>query len=334
MTALDGEELRGDDRLRGDQVREGLLADAASLWDDPPTLPPKWLYDERGSRLFDEITRLPEYYPTRRETEILAAHSVDIARRTDAGLVAEFGSGTSTKSRLLLTAFAHRAVTRAHSLTYVPIDVSAEVLAAASRELAADYPTVTITPLLADFTAPLHLPASSAPRLAMFLGGTVGNFDDAQRTEFFGRMADALAPGDYFLLGADLIKDTGRLVAAYNDKAGVTADFNRNVIEVLRSELDASRLYADDFDHIARWNPGEHRIEMWLRARRDVEAYFGALDREWRLSKGTEIRTEISTKFDAAALGRELEVTGLAVEQLWTDTHGDFAVLLARRLDR
>lgn len=309
----------------------GLRADAVSLWADPPTLPTKWLYDERGSNLFDEITRLPEYYPTRRETEILAAHSVDIARRTDVELVAEFGSGTSTKSRLLLTAFAHRAQTHHRSLTYVPIDVSNETLVQASRELSLDYPTVRIDPLRADFTVPLELPPTSGRRLTMFLGGTIGNFDTAGRAAFFERMAAALAPGDYFLLGADLIKDTGRLVAAYNDKAGVTADFNRNIIEVLRTQLGATGLYADDFDHIARWNPAEHRIEMWLRARRGVDAYFAVLDRSWRLARGTEILTEISTKFDAGALQSELAAAGLASEVTWSDSHGDFIVVLCRR---
>ncbi|MFW0788292.1 L-histidine N(alpha)-methyltransferase [Gordonia sp. CPCC 205333] len=309
----------------------GFAADAATLWNDPPTLPTKWLYDERGSKLFDEITRLPEYYPTRRETEILAAHSVDIARRTDAALVAEFGSGTSTKSRLLLTAFAHRAALQSRSLRYVPIDVSAEILTQSSHDLSLDYPAVSVEPLLADFTEPLGLPSSDGPRLAVFLGGTIGNFEAAGRAEFFGRIADGLAPGDFFLLGADLVKDTGRLVAAYDDKAGVTADFNRNVIEVLRVALDATGLYPDDFAHIARWNPGEHRIEMWLRTRRDVDAYFAALDRNWRLPAGAEILTEISTKFEVESLESELRSAGLAQEALWTDSQEDFAVILSRR---
>ncbi|NMO02511.1 L-histidine N(alpha)-methyltransferase [Gordonia sp. TBRC 11910] len=306
----------------------GLIADAATLWNNPPTLPTKWLYDERGSKLFDEITRLPEYYPTRRETEILAAHSVDIAQRTDATLVAEFGSGTSTKSRLVLTAFADRAAAKGRSLSYVPIDVSAEVLVQAARELSADYPTVDVEPLLADFTRPLELPPSDGPRLAMFLGGTIGNFDAGGRADFFARIAAALNPGDFFLLGADLVKDTGRLVAAYDDKAGVTADFNRNIVEVLRTSLNATGLYADDFDHIARWNPREHRIEMWLRARRDVDAHFAALNRDWHLPRGTEVLTEISTKFDVGALGGELASAGLTEQDSWTDSHGDFVVML------
>ncbi|GAB17053.1 hypothetical protein GOEFS_018_00850 [Gordonia effusa NBRC 100432] len=312
-------------------IDAGLAADAATLWNNPPTVGTKWLYDERGSKLFDEITRLPEYYPTRRETEILAAHSVDIARRTEAAMVAEFGSGTSTKSRLLLTAFAHRAASQSRSLRYVPIDVSPEVLTQSSHDLSLDYPTVSVEPLLADFTEPLDLPPADGPRLAIFLGGTIGNFDTAGRAEFFGRIADGLVPGDFFLLGADLIKDTGRLVAAYDDKAGVTADFNRNIIEVLRTALDATGLYPDDFAHLARWNPAEHRIEMWLRARRDIEVYFAALDRSWRLPAGTEILTEISTKFDIESLGAELRSAGFSQEAVWTDSHDDFAVILARR---
>lgn len=310
-----------------------LAADAlAGLWADPPTLPVKWLYDERGSKLFDEITRLPEYYPTRRETAILRARAAEIVAVTEAEMIVELGSGTSTKTRLLLDAFVAHWETCATRLRYVPVDVSDEMLAAASEILSVDYPAIDVVPVVADFTEPhMPLPAADGPRLAVFLGGTIGNFSATDRTEFYRRLAGSLSPGDYFLLGADLIKDTGRLVAAYNDKAGVTADFNRNMIEVLRTGLDAQRLYADDFDHIARWNPAEHRIEMWLRARRDVAAYFGVLQRTWRVAAGTEILTEISTKFSRADLAAELDAAGLPVVESWTDPAGDFALTLCRR---
>ncbi len=310
-----------------------LAADAAEgLWQTPPVLPTKWLYDERGSKLFDEITFLPEYYPTRRETAILAAHATDIASTTDATMMVELGSGTSTKTRLLLDAFAAHAAEHGREFTYVPVDVSAEMLAGTAEILAADYPSLTIEPVLADFTAPgLQLPQSDGPRLAAFLGGTIGNFDDPARDEFFTALSEALSPGDYFLLGADRIKDTGRLVAAYDDKAGVTADFNRNMIEVLRRGLDASGLFVDDFDHIARWNPKLHRIEMWLRARRPINAHLGALDREWQLPEGAEILTEISTKFAPEQLAAELSDAGLPVVETWSDPAGDFQVTLSRR---
>lgn len=314
------------------ELEQPLVADAlAGLWSDPPTLPAKWLYDERGSLLFDEITRLPEYYPTRRETAILAARSADIAAITGAATMAELGSGTSTKTRMLLSAFADRVASTGRRMRYVPVDVSVEMLESSAATLALDYPDIEIVPLAADFTAPgLILPPANGPRIVVFLGGTIGNFDDEERARFLARLAEALEPGDFFLLGADLIKDTGRLVAAYDDKAGVTADFNRNMIEVLRTGLDARGLYADDFDHVARWNPVRHRIEMWLRARRDIDVWFAALERAWRLAPGTEVLAEISTKFDLDELAGELAVAGLRVVETWTDDGGDFSLTLSR----
>ncbi|GAA1482606.1 L-histidine N(alpha)-methyltransferase [Gordonia sinesedis] len=310
-----------------------LATDALSgLWSDPPVLPAKWLYDERGSKLFDEITRVAEYYPTRRETEILRERADEIAAVTEATTMVELGSGTSTKTRILLDAFAARAEAVGAWFTYVPVDVSTEMLQSSAAILAADYPGIEIDSVVADFTEPhLTLPPSTGPRLAVFLGGTIGNFDEDARREFLTRLASALSPGDFLLLGADLVKDTGRLVAAYNDKAGVTADFNTNMIEVLRTGLAARGLYAGDFDHIARWNPKAHRIEMWLRARRDIDAYFAALDRGWRLPAGTEVLTEISTKFVPADLTADLADAGLGVVSEWTDPAGDFLLSLSRR---
>ncbi len=297
------------------------------LWQHPPTLPARWFYDERGSRLFDEITRLPEYYPTRRESEILEAHRDDIVALTKATTLIELGSGTSTKTRLLLDAFTEGG----RELTFVPLDVSAEVLAEAAQLLIADYPTVTVVAQVADFTEPFGpLPGAPGERLAIFLGGTIGNFDVAERDAFLGRIRAALAPGDAFLLGADLVKPPERLVAAYDDAAGVTAAFNRNLIEVLRRDLCAEGLYVDDFAHVARWNAEGSRIEMWLRAVRDVHAHFGVLERDWDLAAGTEIRTEISVKFRLDALRAELERHGLHPIESWTDTDGDFSLTLSR----
>lgn len=322
--------MRGDS-LAAPTTLPPLARDAsAGLWLDPPTLPAKWLYDHRGSRLFDEITQLPEYYPTRRETYLLRRYADDIARLTNAAMLIEFGSGTSTKTRLLLDALT-TAAPRDVPLRYVPIDVSSEMLSESAERLAREYPTADIRPVVGDFTSPtLELPVADSPRLAVLLGGTIGNFDEQQRRDFFAGLVNVLATGDFLMIGADLIKDTGRLVAAYNDKAGVTADFNRNVIEVLRSGLEASGLYADDFDHIARWNPAEHRIEMWLRARRDVHAYFRVLDKDWTLAAGEEMLTEISTKFDISTLSDELTAAGLDSVTSWSDPSDDFALLLGR----
>jgi L-histidine Nalpha-methyltransferase len=301
-----------------DDVRRGL-------WQSPPSLPARWFYDERGSRLFDEITRLPEYYPTRRETELLTEHSADIVKLTGATTVLELGSGTSTKTRLLLSAF----TADGRDLRFVPLDVSAEVLAESAEAIAADYPTVTVAPVVADFNEPFAaLPGVPGERLVLFLGGTIGNFDDAERDAFLTRIRDALVPGDHFLLGADLVKPPSRLIAAYDDSAGVTAEFNRNLIEVLRAELDAQGLYVDDFQHVARWNPVQHRVEMWLRARRDVSVHFAAIDRDWTLPAGGEMLTEISVKFRLPELHAELRAHGLDLVEAWTDDDHDYSLTL------
>ena len=305
-----------------------IAADArAGLWQRPPTLPARWFYDERGSKLFDEITRLPEYYPTRRETEILAQRSGVIAELTGATALLELGSGMSTKTRLLLDAFAARG-----KLLFVPLDVSEEVMTDAARAIAADYPGVTVRPVTADFTESFgDLPGEPGRRLVAFLGGTIGNFDEDERRGFLARVRDALASGDHFLLGADLVKSPSRLTAAYDDAAGVTAAFNRNLIEVLRTELGASGLYADDFEHVARWNPQRSRVEMWLRAQRDVHAHFVALDRDWELRAGEAMLTEVSIKFRLPELRRELTAQQLEPVQMWTDGAGDFSLTLAAR---
>jgi L-histidine Nalpha-methyltransferase len=301
-----------------DDVRDGL-------WQTPPSLPARWFYDERGSRLFDEITRLPEYYPTRRETEILNRHSADIVRLTGATTMLELGSGTSTKTRLLLSAF----TADGGSLHFVPLDVSAEVLTESAEVIAAEYPTITVEPVVADFNEPFtELPGKPGERLIIFLGGTIGNFDDAERADFLERIREALAAGDHFLLGADLIKPPSRLIAAYDDSAGVTAEFNRNLIEVLRAELDAEGLYVDDFQHVARWNPVLHRVEMWLRARRDIDVHFAAIDRDWKLSAGAEMLTEISVKFDLPDLQDELRRHDFQLVQSWTDDKNDYSLTL------
>ncbi len=309
-------------------TERGIVADVeAGLWQTPPTLPARWFYNERGSRLFDEITRLPEYYPTRRETEILLAHSEEIARLTGATTLLELGAGTSAKTRLLL-----RALTCHGSLIrFVPIDVDATVMAESGEGLARDFPSVAVEPLVADFTEPyVELPGRPGERLVIFLGGTIGNLDTEERGAFLDRIRSDLAPGDHFLLGADLVKTPSRLIAAYDDSAGITAEFNRNLIEVLRTELDAEGLYVDDFQHIVRWNPVEHRIEMWLRARRDVAAHFRVLGRDWHLAAGSEMLTEISVKFRLPDLLGELRAHRLEPVQTWTDHHGDFSLTLTR----
>ena len=332
MTAVDGAITLGTDRWSVVQHRnqltpaEQLAMDVrAGLGQDPPTLPARWFYDERGSLLFDEITRLAEYYPTRRETEILRARAAEIEARTRATTLIELGSGTSTKTRLLLDA-----LTVDHAVTFVPIDVIVEVLTDAARSIAPYYPTVTVAAIASDIYGSLgRLPGEPGHRLVAFLGGTIGNFDADGRAALFGRIHDALSAGDHFLIGADLKKDPQRLIAAYDDGEGVTAEFNRNLIEVLRRDLDADGLSPGDFQHVARWNAAESRIEMWLRAVRDVHAHFPTLDLDWHLRAGQEMLTEISVKFELPVLHRELAQRGFDVVRAWTDDAGDFSLTLA-----
>jgi len=317
--------------LRSRVADPRLVADVlAGLWQTPPSLPARWFYDERGSRLFDEITRLPEYYPARRETEILTRRAGEIAALTGAGTLVELGSGTSTKTRLLLDAL----TAGERSLLFAPLDVSAEVLLEAARSIGAAYPSVTVAPVIADFGEPfVDLPGRPGQRLIAFLGSTIGNLDREARGDFFWRLRAVLAPGDHLLLGADLVKEPARLVAAYDDAAGVTAAFNRNLIDVLARELDAEGLFAEDFRHVARWNAAHSRMEMWLRARRDVRAYFRALHREWFVPAGEELLTEISVKFQPRALRAELARYGFLVRRQWTDSRHDFSLSLGEVTD-
>jgi L-histidine Nalpha-methyltransferase len=323
------ERWRVTERQVGPPPQERLVRDVrAGLAQSPPWIPARWFYDEKGSLLFDDITTLPEYYPTRRETEILAAHAGDIAALTGATTLVELGSGTSTKTRLLLDAF----VADGRSVRFAPLDVSAEVLTAAAESIAAAYPSVFVDAFVADFEDPFgELPGEPGTRLVVFLGGTIGNLNPEARAQFLDRLRDAMAPGDHLLLGADLVKDPARLVAAYDDSAGVTAAFNLNLLDVLRRELDADGLDPGDFEHVARWNPDRSQIEMWLRARRDVQVGFPGIGLRWNLPEGGELLTEISVKFRLAELQDELAAHQLVPASSWTDDDGDFSLTLARR---
>ncbi|WP_338749767.1 L-histidine N(alpha)-methyltransferase [Janibacter alittae] len=296
------------------------------LWSSPPSLPPRWFYDERGSRLFDQITALPEYYPTRAEHEILQARSPEIIAITGARGVDELGAGTSAKTRVLLdalTAGGRRAV-------YAPLDISSEVLLETAAQLRSEYPTLTVEPAVADF---LHLPplvGEPGERLLLFLGGTIGNFTDAERDDFLAMVSQALAPGDHFLVGADLVKDPTRLTAAYDDAAGVTAQFDLNLIDVINRTVPVTGLHREDFAHEAVWDERASHIEMRLRAVRDVDADFTGIGRRWRLAKGEYLRTEISRKFRLEELHAELATHGLAPDGGWTDEAEDFSLTLAR----
>ncbi|WP_101258055.1 L-histidine N(alpha)-methyltransferase [Streptomyces barkulensis] len=314
-----------DRRLPEHHLADSLRADVlAGLTAPPRTLPPKWFYDARGSKLFDEITRLPEYYPTRAEREILRLRAADVAELTGARTLVELGSGSSDKTRLLIDALLRRGTLE----SYAPVDVSESALSAAGEALCHEYPGLRIAATVADFGDRLRLPAGPGPRLVAFLGGTLGNLDTAERTAFHERLRSCLGAGDALLLGADLVKDEDVLVRAYNDAQGITAEFNKNVLRVLNRELGAD-FDPGSFDHLAVWNRGEERIEMRLRSRTEHTVTLPALDVKIPLARGEEVRTEISVKFRRAGLTDELRRHGFAVTRWWTDARERFALLLA-----
>ncbi|WP_372411047.1 L-histidine N(alpha)-methyltransferase [Streptomyces luteireticuli] len=309
--------------LPPDATAAALRADVAEgLTSSPKALPPKWFYDARGSELFDEITLLPEYYPTRAEREILLARADAIARATAARTLVELGSGSSDKTRHLIRALPHL-----H--TYVPVDVSESALAGAAATLLEEHPELTVHALVADFQDGLVLPDTPGPRLLAFLGGTIGNLPPAERADFLAVLRERLAPGDALLLGTDLVKDERALVAAYDDARGVTAAFNKNVLLVVNRELGAD-FDPDDFGHVALWDPDQEWIEMRLRALRPVTVKVRALDLEVSFEKGEELRTEISAKFRREKVARELAAAGLELAHWWTDSASRFALSLSR----
>jgi L-histidine N-alpha-methyltransferase len=290
----------------------------------PKSLPAKWFYDSVGSELFDRITQLPEYYPTRAEAEILRARSAEVASATNADTLVELGSGTSEKTRVLLDALRDSGSLR----RFVPFDVDADMLEAAATAVQHEYPSVEIEAVCGDFEEHLAEIPGGGRRLFVFLGSTIGNLSPGPRAEFLASLAKVLRPGDSLLLGTDLVKDTERLVRAYADSAGITARFNRNVLAVINRELDA------DFDlgcyqHIARWNAEDERMEMWLRAESPQRVRIDALDLTVEFAAGEEMLTEVSCKFRAEMVAAELAAAGLRRTRWWTDRAGDFGVSLA-----
>jgi L-histidine N-alpha-methyltransferase len=305
---------------------------AASLRDDvatglaasPKWLPPKWFYDERGSALFERITELDVYYPTRREWEILHRRAGEIARVTCAQTLVELGSGSSRKTRALLDALSHLDTLQG----YVPVDVSEAALVGAADGLRPDYPDLDIHPVVADFEHHVDLLPRDGRRLIAFLGGTVGNLDPMQRAKFFAAVRASMDSGDSLLLGTDLVKDPARLVAAYDDPQGVTAEFNRNVLRVINRELEAD-FDVEAFDHVALWNADEERIEMWLRASRAMRVNIAGLPLQVEFVAGERMRTELSAKFTETRVRDELDLAGLRLMRWWTDKRADFALSLA-----
>ena len=315
-----------DVHLTPEDAAVALRAEArAGLTARPKWVSPKWFYDAVGSDLFEEITRLPEYYPTRAEREILVARAAEIASLTGAHSLVELGSGSSEKTRLLLSAL------RSHGTLkeFVPLDVSPSALADAARAIMAAYPGLRVHGVVGDFTEHLGLLPGAPPRVVAFLGGTIGNLIPEERDKFFASVREVLDAGEWLLLGTDLVKDPDVLVRAYDDEQGVTAEFNRNVLRVINRTLDAD-FDPDDFEHVALWNAEEEWIEMRLRALRPVRARVAALGLDVEFAEGEELRTEVSAKFRREGVARELAAAGFAPHRWWTDPEGRFALTLAR----
>jgi L-histidine N-alpha-methyltransferase len=318
-TALD---VRLDER----ELAEMLRADArAGLTAIPKRLPPKWFYDARGIDLFEQITRLPEYYPTRAERLILSTHADQIAGTTSARTLIELGSGSAEKTRLLLDAL------RRHGTLaeFVPLDVCEPALREAIAAIAADYPGLAVHAIADDFTRHRGTLPRSGRRLVAFLGGTVGNLEPAQRAEFLAGLRSWLEPGEWLLLGADLVKDPSVLVPAYDDAAGVTAEFNRNLLRVLNRELGAT-FDVDAFVHVALWDPDQEWIEMRLRSTEAARVELAAIGLTVDFVEGEELRTEVSAKFHREGLTRELAMAGFRIRHWWTDPARQYSVSLAR----
>ncbi|APU14351.1 MULTISPECIES: L-histidine N(alpha)-methyltransferase [Actinoalloteichus] len=299
------------------EVAEGLTAAERRLSS-------MWLYDARGSELFEEITRLPDYYPTRSERAALQGAAMDIAEIVVADTLIELGSGAAEKTRLLLDAMGKQGALR----RFVPFDVSTTALRESASEIAADYPDLEVHGIVGDFTRHLGTLPDGERRLLAFLGGTIGNLLPAERSAFLTEARAVLRPGEWLLLGTDLVKPTKTLIAAYDDPQGVTAEFNRNVLRVLNRELDA------DFDlglfaHVAHWDPDQEWIEMRLRATEASTVHIGALDLTIDFSAGEEIRTEVSAKFRPDGVAAELRAAGFRLHRQWTDPADRFAVSLA-----
>jgi L-histidine N-alpha-methyltransferase len=308
--------------LPEDATDAALRADVLhGLTTTPKTLPPKWFYDAHGSALFELITDLPEYYPTRAEREILDARATEIAAASGARTLVELGSGSSEKTRLLLDALTGLRA-------YVPVDVSESALTGAGQALAAERPRLEVHALIADFTQPLELPDTPGPRLLAFLGGTIGNLLPAERARFLASVRALLAPGDALLLGTDLVKDEQVLVRAYDDAAGVTAAFNKNVLAVVDRELGAD-FDPDAFDHVALWDADQEWIEMRLRSRTAQTVKVPALGLAVDFAAGEDLRTEVSAKFRREGVRAELAEAGLELAHWWTDAEGRFALSLS-----
>ncbi len=316
-----------DIHLTDDDLTAALRADARrGLTSSPKTLPPKWFYDARGSELFEAITELPEYYPTRTERALLERVVGEIAHIARAEVLVELGAGSAAKTRLLLSALSAEGPLK----TYVPQDVSVAALRGAAEQISREFPGLAVHGVVSDFTDTLHNLPRGGRRMIAFLGGTIGNLVPAERAEFLSGIAAVLEPGEQLLLGAGLVIEPEVLVPAYDDAAGVTAEFNRNVLHVLNSRLGAD-FDTDAFAHVALWDARNEWIEMRLEATRDMTVAVPDLDLIVDFARGEQMRTEISAKFSVEGLSAELAAADFRTEHVWTDPQNRFALVLAER---
>jgi L-histidine N-alpha-methyltransferase len=304
-----------------EDVREGLSSPFKEI-------PPKYFYDERGSELFEQITELPEYYPTRTERAILHEHADKIVAAAEPTTLIELGSGAASKTRELLDAIA--ATGRLE--TYVPVDISEEITRRIAEELVAEYEGLHVHGIVCDYETHLERVPREEGALIAFLGGTIGNFRPGPRRSFLARIAALMYPEDRFLLGTDLVKDVGVLEAAYNDSAGVTAEFNKNVLHVLNRELDAD-FVPDNFEHVAFFDTDNEWIDIRLRSLTEQFIDLRALDMRTHFARNEEMRTEISTKFTRERLEASYAGAGLELVEWWTDPDELYALSLAKPAD-
>ena len=305
----------------------GMAADVrAGLTRPFKELSPRYFYDGRGSELFEQITELPEYYPTRCEREILERRSEEIcASANSPATLIELGSGSASKTRVLLDAMCGSGSLE----TYCPVDISEEITRQTAEKIAAEYDDIEVRGLVCDFELDLERIPVAGPRVIALLGGTIGNFAPQQRAGFLRRICNLLGPEDSFLLGTDLVKDRETLESAYNDSQGITADFNKNVLTVLNNELGAN-FDLDKFEHVARWDAENLWVDIRLRSLTNQVVDVTALDLMAAFSAGEEMRTEISTKFARPGLEGIYAEAGLELTDWWTDEEGLYALSLAK----
>jgi L-histidine N-alpha-methyltransferase len=304
--------------LRAD-AREGLTA-------SPKSIPSKWIFDAKGSELWEQITQLPEYYLFRTERDIMRAVADEIAVTTRASSIIELGSGSAIKTAILL-----RALRQAGTIhTYISIDISESALMAAGARLMAEYPGLSVRAVLADFETQAEAIAMDCPppRLVLFLGGTIGQLMPAQRAEFLRKLRGSFRPGDMLLLGVDLVKDPAELIAAYNDSAGVSTAFNKNLLAVLNARIGAD-FDVDTFDYVVTWQDDAEYLAMWEQSRIDQVVRVSEIDLLVELAAGERIWTGISAKFRQDGIRAELESAGFSLQRWWTDSDGRYALSLS-----